>query len=279
LPETAFYRTKQEQIAMTEQNTLARLRQSLACIDARQWAGTDEPERFMLGVEMIDAALGGGLQRRAVHEVFATAMVDSGAACGFGLGLALRMAATATEGRPIVWVQQAMAARQHGLLNPNGLIEFGASPSLLLIEARDALQALRAAHEAVRCAALGAVVMELWGPARALGLAESRRLSLAAAGSGVGLVMLHLDAGPQPSAAFSRWSVAAAPSVAMEAAAPGHPCFDLTLLRHRGGLESGRWRVEWNRDELVFRQPALSGAVVSFPSHRPAGTTAWRDAG
>lgn len=270
---------------MTEQDTLARLRQRLAGIDVREWAGTSLPERFALGVETVDAALGGGLPRRAVHEVFAAAMADGGAACGFGLGLALRMAAmattaaTATEGRPIVWVQQTMAARQHGILNPHGLIEFGASPSILLIEARDALQALRAAHEAARCAALGAVVMELWGPAKALGLAESRRLSLAAAGSGVGLVVLRLEAGPQPSAAFSRWSVAAAPSAALEAAAPGHPCFDLTLLRHRGGLESGRWRVEWNRDELVFRQPTLSGAVVSFPSHRPARPAAWRDAG
>lgn len=273
---------------MTEQDTLARLRQSLACIEGRKRAGTELPDRFALDVGAIDAALGGGLPRRAVHEVFAAAMADSGAACGFGLGLALRMTAMASaavatsatsQGRPIVWVQQAMAMRQHGILNPGGLIEFGASPSLIVIEACDALQALRAAHEAVRCAALGAVVMELWGPARALGLAESRRLSLAAAGSGVGLVVLRLDASPQPSAAFSRWSVAAAPSVALEAAAPGHPCFDLDLLRHRGGLESGRWRVEWNRDQLVFRQPALSGAVVSFPSHRPAGAAAWRDVG
>lgn len=271
---------------MIERDILARLRQSLACIEDRKWAGTSPPERFALGVGAIDAALGGGLPRRAVHEVFAAAMADSGAACGFGLGLALRMAGMATvagmaaEGRPVVWVQQAMAARQHGLLNPNGLAEFGASPSLfILIETRDALQALRAAHEAVRCAALGAVVMELWGPAKELGLAESRRLCLAAAGSGVGLVVLRLEADPQPSAAFSRWSVAAAPSAALEAAAPGHPRFDLNLLRHRGGPGSGRWRVEWNRDELVFRQPALSGAVVSLPSHRPAGATAWRDAG
>lgn len=261
---------------MAEQDTLARLRQSLACIDAREWGEAMASERVALGAGAIDAALDGGLPRRAVHEVFAAAMADGGAACGFALGLALRMAG---EGRTIVWVQQAMAAREHGGLHPHGLIGFGAAPSVLIVEARDAVQALRAAHEAARCRALGAVVLELWGTNGAPGLTASRRLSLAAAASGVGLIMLRLDARPQPSAAFSRWSVAAAPSVTLEAGAPGHPSFDLALLRHRSGPGSGRWRVEWNRDELAFREPALSRAVVSLPSHRPAPATAWRDAG
>lgn len=257
---------------MAEQDTLARLRQSLARIDAREWADTRLSERFALGVEAMDRILGGGLPRRAVHEAFAATMADSGAACGFALGLALRMAAgMAAGGRAIVWVQQAMAGREHGGIHPHGLGAFGAAPSsVVLVEARDALQALRAAHEAVRCPALGAVVLELWGTSGAPDLTASRRLSLAASVSGVGLVMLRLDAEPQPSAAFSRWKVAASPSVALEAGAPGHPCFDLALLRHRGGPGSGRWRVEWNRDQLAFREPALSGAVVSLPSHRPA---------
>jgi len=261
---------------MAEQDTLARLRRSLARIDARDRGGASAPERVALGAGALDAALGGGLPRGAVHEVFAAAMADGGAACGFALGLALRLAG---KGRVIVWVQQAMAAREHGGLHPHGLTGFGAAPSVLLVEARDAAEALRAAHEAVRCPALGAVVLELWGADAAPGLTASRRLALAAAASGTGLVLLGLDVRPRPSAAFSRWRVAAAPSAALEAGAPGHPSFDLVLLRHRGGSGSGRWHVEWNRDELAFREPALSGAVVSFPVHRPAEAAAWRDAG
>jgi protein ImuA len=37
----------------------------------------------------------------------------------------------------------------------------------------------------------------------------------------------------------TRWQVAAAPSAALEANAPGHPAFALTLLRHRGGRRAG----------------------------------------
>lgn len=261
---------------MTEQDILARLRRSLARSDVNEWADMSMSDRFMLGVDAVDAPLGGGLPRNAIHEVFASEASDSGAACGFGLGVAMRMA---VKGRTIVWVQQAMAVREYGGLYPRGLVELGASPSIILVEVRDTVQGLRAAHEALQCVALGGVVLELWGETKTLDLSASRRLSRAAATSRVGLVMLHLDAKPQPSAAFSRWSVAASPSAAFEAGAPGHPCFNLTLLRHRGGLRHGQWRVEWNRDDLVFRETTLSGAVVSLPAHRPAQPFEWQRMG
>src|SRR3546814_8123632 len=75
---------------------------------------------------------------------------------------------------------------------------------------------------------------------------------------------------PMPSAADTRWQVRAAPSQALEANAPGHAALEIELLRRRAGPAGMRWRVEWNRDECIFREPALSGAVVSLPFGRPA---------
>src|SRR3546814_3035361 len=60
------------------------------------------------------------------------------------------------------------------------------------------------------------------------------------------------------------------PSQALEANAPGHAALEIELLRRRAGPPGMRWRVEWNRDECIFREPALSGAVVSLPFGRPA---------
>jgi protein ImuA len=108
------------------------------------------------------------------------------------------------------------------------------------------------------------------GQSPRLDLTASRRLALAAEKSGVTLLLLRIDAQASPSAADTRWQVAAAPSQALEANAPGPVALDIELLRRRAGPAGMRWRVEWNRDACAFREPALSGAVVSLPSHRPA---------
>ena len=55
-----------------------------------------------------------------------------------------------------------------------------------------------------------------------------------------------------PSAAATRWRVAAAPSRALEANAPGAPTFTLDLLRQRGGAPSYGWTLEWDRDRTRF---------------------------
>jgi protein ImuA len=260
------------------QDTLARLRRSLAKISQKDWLDPLSSGKSPTGHPTIDEVLGGGLARAALHEVFATTMADAGAAMGFGLGLALRFA---EPGRKVLWVQQGIARQEYGSLHPPGFAEFGADPSsLLLVCVQDALQALRAGHEALRCAALGVVILELRGTSKALDLTASQRLARAAATTGVGLVMIRTDAAPQPSAAMSRWGVRAMPSTRLEANAPGQPAFEITLLRHRAGVPQGRWQVEWNRDDLVFREPGKSAAAVSRPSHRPAAATSqWRRAG
>jgi protein ImuA len=254
-----------------QDDTLARLRRSLARIERVDWQ--EDATLFALGLSDIDDAIGGGLPRGALHEVFPESVADCGAGIGFALALALR--ANGNAGRPVLWVRQDMVAQEQGELHAAGLAEFGADPSaFLLVRARDAVQALRAADETLRCNALGVIVLEGWGEARALGLTASRRLARGAARAGCCVVLVRSGVAPAPSAAMSRWRVRASPSRLLAAEVPGRPAFDIGLLRHRAGYPPRRWRVEWDRDELVFRPPALSCAVAAFPADRPAAPAA-----
>ena len=265
-----------------QEERLAGLRRSLARIET-EGRGTAPSHPFTLGLPEIDGALGGGLPRAALHEVFAIRSGDSAAASGFGLGLALR---SGERGRKIIWVRQDMAAHDQGELNPIGLLEFGGDPeAMLLVRTPDALATLRAGNEALRCAALGAVVIEIWGTPKILDLTATRRLSHAAAQSGIGVFLIRSAAEPHPSAAMSRWGVRALASLPLEAGAPGAPRFAIDLLRHRAGFPSRCWHVEWDRDQLAFRPPALSRAVAAASADRsPASAsrtpeTEWRHAG
>ncbi|WP_343056620.1 hypothetical protein [Sphingobium subterraneum] len=202
-----------------------------------------------------------------MHEFYARETDDASAVAGFVIGLALPMAA----GRTILWLRPRHAARRGGILQASGWAELGGSPGACLFALlADDKALLHAALEGVRCPALGAVVVESWGRIRELDLTASRRLALAAEKSGVPLFLLRVDAQPVPSAAQTRWQVAAAPSCALPGNAPGLPAFDIELLRQRGGSAGGRWRLEWDRERSIFREATHSGAVVSVPARRPA---------
>lgn len=237
----------------------AHLRQTLWSLD--QGFGAAACALRPTGADRLDQALGGGLAQGALHEVYAQASPDATAAAGFALALALR----AAEGRPVLWARQDYAEVEAGGLYGPGLAALGLDPSrLILVRARDALGVLRAGAEGARCPALGAVVMEPWGEAKALDLTASRRLSMAAGQSGVTLLMIRAAAVPRPSAAATRWSVRPRLSWPLEADAPGLPAFALTLLRHRAGLSQQTFDVEWDRDRYAFADLApLSGAVAS----------------
>lgn len=225
-------------------------------------------ERFSTGSETIDAALGGGLLRGGVHEIFASSIQDEPSAAGFAIGLALR----ASEQRPIVWVRQDFVGLEMGEIYAPGLAELGLSPDrLILVRARDAPGVLRAGEEAVRCPPLGAVLMEPWGSPKSLDLVASRRLALAAARSNVPLFMVRAGGSPTPSAATTRWTIASALSAGLEADAPGHPAFSVGLLRDRAGASTRNWIVEWDRDNRLFKNVAtVSGGMVPLSAGEPA---------
>ncbi|HEU0066373.1 MAG TPA: hypothetical protein VFQ57_03940 [Sphingomonas sp.] len=216
-----------------------------------------------------------GLAKAQLHEIHA-----EDAACAAGFAIALALAAGAT---PILWLRSEAAERQGGRLHATGLVEMGLAPDrLVLALVADDAALLRAAADGARCAGLGTLVVEAWGRCPGIDLTATRRLMLAAERSGVTVLMLRVGGQPVPSAAATRWGVAAVPSIPLDAGAPGLPAFDIELQRRRGGPSGRRWRVEWNRDACRFDTapdiplpdilapdiredtPALSGAGLSL---------------
>jgi protein ImuA len=249
---------------------LAMLRRNLVSIaGGRHLSGEG---RIATGHPVLDAALGGGLARGRVHELFAASGDDAASASAFAAMLVLCASGARA---PIFWLRTDEAERRGGRIHGPGLSELGGDPDALVLgQAPDAKALLRSAADAARCPGLGALVVESWGKCAQLDLTASRRLTLAAEQSGTTLFLLRLEAEPVPSAADTRWAVGAAPSRALEANAPGPPTFEIELLRRRSGPAGMRWRLEWNRDRLIFNEPALSGAMVPLPSRRPASAQA-----
>ena len=69
-------------------------------------------------------------------------------------------------------------------------------------------------EEGLRCAALSAVIGELWGDPRALDFTATRRLAVAAERSGVPCWLVRLGGTANLSGARMRWRIASAPSLA-----------------------------------------------------------------
>ncbi len=257
------------------ETTLRALRRSLAILETtgaqgRAARGPETARAAFAALDHagLDHALGGGVARGAVHEVFAATPSDGAAARGFAALLALR---AASPGRPLLWLSEDALLREIGAPNAEGLAELGLGPeTVLLVRARDGLASLRGAVDAARCPGLGAVLVESWGSAKGSTLTASRRLALAAKESGVTIVLARTGAHPAPSAAETRWLVAAARSRAFPAGAPGLATFTLTLLRHRHGAPGGPWLMEWTRDECLFRSAPLSRDLSSHAPDRPA---------
>ncbi|MCX5497686.1 hypothetical protein OSH11_23510 [Kaistia dalseonensis] len=240
----------------TAKATLAALRRRVAAIEASGETEGREAARIVgLDQGEVDAALGGGLACGALHEIHAAAGADNAAASGFAAALVLR---AAPQDRPVIWIRQDYAERENGALHADGLAALGLDPArLILVKLRDPVAVLRAGIEVARCAALGAIIVEVWGEPKALDLTTQRRLVLAAEASGVTIFLLRPGAQPLPGSAETRWLVRAGPAAALPMNAPGHPTFDLTLLRHRHGPPGGPWRLEWNRDAQLFKHQAL----------------------
>ncbi len=206
-----------------------------------------------------------------VHEIYAAETDDAGAAAGFAAAMAAGMAAT--KG-PVLWLRSRRSSSVAGVIQANGWAELGGAPGQAIVGiVPDTMALLQATADGLRNPGLGGVIAEGWGPMRELGLTASRRLALAAEKSGVPLFLLRVDAAPVPSAAQTRWQVAAAPSCALPGRAPGLPTFDITLLRQRSGPSGLSWQVEWDRDQRKFREAAVSGAVVPLSARRPTADT------
>lgn len=253
-------------------DTLTQLRRRIEALAPSVPDMAEAERRVRLGVAQIDRALDGGLKRGALHEAYAIQTSDGAALAGFAAGLAQLIGSKHSK---TVWVRQRITEIETGHLYAPGLVPLGLDPAnIIVVHTRHAEDILRAGLEAVRCAPISTVLMEIWRAPGVLDLTTTRRLALAAEQSGVTPLLLRVGAAPQPSCALTRWQVSAAPSRALAANAPGLPAFDITLLRNRAGASGQRWHVEWDHDRHQFRNAApLSGGLVSVSAKRSAETT------
>lgn len=221
---------------------------------------------FHFGEKAVDSVFREGLQRGAIHEVFASQAGDAGAATGFIIALALRAAASHS---PIIWVEEDFAERENGVPYAAGLHDFGLAPErLIIVRCSTSQDVLKAACDSLGTAGMGAVIIAPWSNPKCLDLTASRKLLLTAQQADTPAFLLRLGAAPADNAAVTRWMIRAAPSRSSGANAPGHPVFDASLIRNRMGM-TGRWLLEWESDDHVFKLgKPVSGPLVSIPSYR-----------
>lgn len=202
------------------------------------------------------------LENAKLHEIHARED-DRAAALAFALCRNGKGKAGATL---LVRGRTRFRAVPHG----DGLALLGMDPvCLTIVETGCELDLLRAGLEATRCPGVELILLETQGCFARYDLTASRRLALAAERSRNCVIVLRHDVEPRPSTAWTRWEIASAASVPLEADAPGYPAIDARLLRWQGGPAGRRWRLEWDIDHGTFKDAAgnapLSGAVVSLP--------------
>jgi protein ImuA len=238
---------------------LERLRARLARLEG---IGRGGSAVMALGLPGIDGALpGGGLARGGLHEMCGAPA--HAAAVGFAAALLGRLMA---DGGHAVWI-----GPRDELFGP-GLAELGLAPErLIVVRARSRATCLWALEEALRSPGLAAALAEV----DQLSLTQSRRLQLAAAAKGVTAFLLRPPgASATPSAAATRWQIAAAPSKAAGGPrrASGRPHWQVSLFRCRGG-RIGSWRIAWHEDG--WREVTDPLALAAEPADRsaaPAGS-------
>ena len=210
------------------------------------------------GIAAIDRALpGGGLMRGALHEILGMGgdEEDGALAAAFIAGIVGRLG----MGGTVLW-----CLPRADLYGP-GLAACGLDPGCLVLvrAARDA-EILWAMEEGLRASGIAAVI----GEVSALPPVTSRRLQLAAEGSGITAFLLrrwrNAEAAARernlPNAAATRWRISALPSVpAGGEPGVGHPRWRVELLRCRGG-EPGCWEVAVGKGQVRDAADPLSVA-------------------
>lgn len=211
--------------------------------------GTDEP----------------GAGPPTLAELFAASPRDGGWA-GFLL-------AHLKPDRPLLWVQERMAILESGRVHPPGF----PFSDLIHVEARDARAALWAMEEGLRCAAIGAVIGEIWGDPAALDFTATRRLAVAAERHGVAAWLVRLGGSANLSGARRRWRVASGPSLIhpLNPRAPGAAVWDAELFRARG-YAPGRWVVN---HEAGDERTAGGFHLVAAAGDRALGEAGFRQTG
>jgi protein ImuA len=215
-----------------------------------------------LGSGPLDQALPGrGLETGALHEFLPAAQGDLAALAGFGFGVLAQIIRIRTGF--VLLAAPSYHMLREGVFFPIGLAALGCDPDRLIqVSAPKSQNILWALEEGLENPALAAVVGVLPENDRAYDFTASRRLAMRAAENGVTALLIRnqRESGIAATAAQTRWSVAAAPSVAKHWAGGrmpglGAPQWRVQLTKSKRGALGG-WRVEWDDETLSFRLAA-----------------------
>jgi protein ImuA len=244
-------------------------------IGAQGNAGSQAAREFAsFAVSGLDRILAGGLRRAALHELRCDESRNAAGMTGFAAAVLATLARNDT--RPILWILLADAVKEAGLPYAAGLAHFGLDPRrLILVRVADPADALWVFEESLRCPGLAAVLTEIRGHTRLLGLTASRRLALRAAEHGVMGLLLRQSGRALPGAAETRWLVEPLPSASDEICPQGlgRSAWRLTLERNRHGT-TGTFDLEWDHESRCFAPARIVRAarprpVTSLPVDRP----------
>lgn len=207
------------------------------------------------GAASFDAALGGGLQAAALTELRTDETRHAAALFGFALCLAV----TIRPDAPLLWLSADASGRETGLPYLPGICGLaGVAPgSLFTGLGRTVHDTLWIAEEAAASGAFAAVILELRGNLKALGLDQTRRLQRRATLSGRPLLLLRVAGVAEPTAAPVRLAIAPAPSVPRRTrdgpleGSIGAPAFRVAVEKARAPSHHP-FVLEWNPNELLF---------------------------
>ena len=264
---------------------LARLSHEIARIEERipsaDAAGpdTDNPCNTF-AIDAVDAVLGrSGLEPGALHEVRSAVTLDGAAASGFALGLGSMLAGG--HGR-FFWVSSANIRRECAAFFAGGIAELGLDPrQFARVQAANTHEALWVAGEIAATPKAGLCLLELQGNPAEADFTFSRRIALRAAASRTPVILLRQGGGEEASAASSRWLVRPALSHSLPPGNEngtarqwqGNPTFEVVLEKSRAG-RTGRWIMEWRRDERIFALAGPDGQAAGATTRTPVETTA-----
>ena len=186
------------------------------------------------GIPQVDSRLnGGGLRAGSLHEATAAScsLADEAAATLFLAGIAARET-NAQGGGPVLW-----ACTRQDLYAP--ALEQAGLPasSVIYAHAREDAALLAVIEDAVRDGTPSAVI----GEVGKVSMVATRRLQLVAAEADIPVLLLRRrrrnDQDPlsEPSAAWTRWRIASAPSERLGVAGVGRARWSVELARQRGG--------------------------------------------
>lgn len=207
-----------------------------------------------------------------LHEVFADALKESGAALGFTLGLAQSL--IVRNRQALIYLQLSAEAQEIGLPYGIGLTAFGLTPDTLVIGRIAGIpELLWAVEEALACRAVAGVIVDLASHPKALDFTVSRRISLRAAAAGTSAFLIRYGTGREASAARLRWHVKPTVSAGQpfDASAPGHPRFAIEIEKLRLGnlrqAEQHHLILDWTENGFVSVDPRQRPHA---PLRRPA---------